>query len=101
MGAPLPMPGVPYAPPIRVESQNRLRERLSHPCRDNAAMRQTHVGAHNLFICRVSPRQPRAAIRHGGTSGGMGMGQKPLFSIAPTVVPIAGAEEVFPVRRIY
>lgn len=29
------------------------------------------------------------------------MGQKTLFSIAPAVVPIAGADEVFPVRRIY
>src|ERR1700694_5543149 len=29
------------------------------------------------------------------------MGHKTLFSIAPAVVPIAGADEVFPVRRIY
>ncbi len=29
------------------------------------------------------------------------MGEKALFSIAPAVIPIAGAAEVFPVRRIY
>src|ERR1700674_2749632 len=63
-------------------------------------MRQTHVEAHNLFICIVSPRRARAAIRRGHKKG-MSMGQKTLFSIAPAVVPIAGAEKVFPVRRIY